>query len=235
MSTQFDGQSYYEGATPIPKVGYDDAMSKNKGGAPSKFNEKRAEKLLQAVRGGNYLQTAASYAGISYQTLRRWLLKADEPGAPPEYVAFKESLEKARADAEVAALAKIQKAASEGAWQASAWYLERSWPERWGRRDTNRVELVGDGGGPVKVVSGIELDDASMNALAQRLASRAALEERQIEEAQIVEEYRGELEAGAPLAAPDDISELGNGNYGEAIPDNRSDEDDFWGDDEDRT
>jgi len=211
-------------------------MSTNKGGAPSRFNEDRAEKLLQAVRGGNYLETAARYAGISYQTLRRWLLKADEPDAPPEYVAFKEQLEKARADAEVAALAKIQKAASEGAWQASAWYLERSWPERWGRRDTNRVELVGDGGGPVKVVAGIELDDASMNALAQRLASRAAFEQREIEEAQIIEEYRGELEAGDPLAVPDDISGLDGERYGEAIPESPSDDDGWWnGDDEDRT
>jgi len=178
------------------------------GGAPSKFNEDRADKLLQAVRGGNYLETAARYAGISYPTLRRWILKADDPSAPPEYVEFKEALEKARADAEVASLAKIQKAAGEGAWQAAAWYLERSWPERWGRRDTNRVELVGEGGGPVKVVAGIELDNASMTALAQRLASRHAEDEREIEEAQIIEEYRTELESGEPTAVPDDISGL---------------------------
>jgi len=177
-------------------------------GGPSKFNEERAERLLQAVRGGNFLQTAAAYAGISFVTLRRWILKADDPDAPPEYVAFKEALEKARADAEVASLAKIQKAASEGAWQASAWFLERSWPERWGKRETNRVELVGGDGGPVKVVAGIELDDASMTALAQRLASRHAQDEKDIEDAQIIEDYRGELEASDPLAVPDDISEL---------------------------
>jgi hypothetical protein len=178
------------------------------GGHPSKFNEDRAEKLLQAVRGGNYLETAARYAGLSYSTLRRWILKADDPDAPPEYVEFKEALEKARADAEVASLAKIQKAAGEGAWQASAWYLERSWPERWGRRDTNRVELVGEGGGPVKVVAGIELDDASMVALAQRLATRNQQDQKEIEDAEIIDEYRAELEAGEPLAVPDDISDL---------------------------
>jgi len=178
------------------------------GGHPSKFNEDRAEKLLQAVRGGNYLETAARYAGLSYSTLRRWILKADDPDAPPEYGEFRDALEKARADAEVASLAKIQKAASEGAWQASAWYLERSWPERWGRRDTNRVELVGDGGGPVKVVAGIELDNASMTALAQRLASRHEHDQREIEETEIIEDYRGELEAGEPLAIPDDLSSL---------------------------
>lgn len=179
-----------------------------KRGQPTKFNEERAEKLLQAVRGGNYLATASAYAGISYQTLRRWVLKADDPNAPPEYVEFKEALEKARADGEVAALAKIQRAASDGAWQAAAWYLERSRPEQWGRRETNRVELVGESGGPVKVVAGIELDDASMTALAQRLSQRLDTDNRDIEEAEIIEEYRGELEAGTPYAVPDDISSI---------------------------
>jgi hypothetical protein len=203
-------------------------------GAPSKFNEERAEKLLQAVRGGNYLETAARYAGLSYHTLRRWVLKADDPDAPPEYREFKEALEKARADAEVASLAKIQKAGSEGAWQASAWFLERSWPERWGKRETNRIELVGADGGPVKVVAGIELDDASMAALAQRLAARQIDDQREIEEAEIIEEYRVELEAGEPLAVPDDISELTDPRFGDAIPDDPTD-DDWWDEDEDGT
>lgn len=203
----------------------------NPGGRPTKFNEERAERLLQAVRGGNYLETAARYAGISYMTLRRWVLKADDPDAPPEYVEFRDALEKARADAEVASLAKIQKASSEGAWQAAAWYLERSWPDRWGRRDTNRVELVGEGGGPVKVVAGIELDDASMTALAQRLATRHATDAQETKEAEIIDEYRSELESGEPLAVPNDISELEDPRYGQAIPDDPPD--DEWWDDED--
>ncbi len=188
--------------TPRPRLRY--AADVAKMGAPTKFNEERAERLLQAVRGGNYLETASRYAGISYGTLRRWLLKADDDDAPPEYQEFKEALEKARADAEVASLARIQKASSEGAWQASAWFLERSWPERWGRRDTNRIELVGDGGGPVKIVAGIELDDASMTALAQRLAGRHIRDEQEIMEADIIESYRPELES---LALPDGVDD----------------------------
>lgn len=172
-------------------------------GRPSVFNQERADRLLQAVRGGNYLETAARYAGISYATLRRWILKADDPSAPEEYREFKEALEKARADAEVAALAKIQKAASDGAWPAAAWYLERSWPDRWGKRDTSRIELVGEGGGPVQIVAGIEINASGMNALAQRLRARKAEEDQDasdtetlsmiesdlIEDAVLVEDY----------------------------------------------
>jgi len=70
-------------------------------------------------------------------------------------------------------LMRIQKAGQEGVWQASAWFLERSFPERWAKRDTARVELVGEGGGPVRIVAGMQLDDANMAALAQRLQVRA--------------------------------------------------------------
>jgi len=142
-------------------------------GAPSKFSQERAERLIQAVRGGNYLKTACAFAGIDYTTLRRWILKADEPDAPPEYREFKEALEKARADAEVASLAKIQKAANEGQWQAAAWFLERSMPDRWAKKDKTQIELTSEDGGPVKIVAGIELDPHAMAALARRLQARA--------------------------------------------------------------
>lgn len=159
-------------------------------GRPSVFDQERAARLISAVRGGNYLSTAAQFAGISYSTLRRWILKADDPDAPEEYRIFREEIEKAQADGEVAALAKINKAASEGAWQAAAWYLERSRPESWGRRDTNRIELIGgtDAKGETKNVGGIQLDPAGMNALAQRLARRRAEEEEDIVDAELVED-----------------------------------------------
>lgn len=172
-------------------------------GRPSQFNQERATRLIQAVRGGNYLVTASGFAGISYSTLRRWIQKAEDPNAPPEYAIFREELEKARADAEVAALAKIQKAASEGDWRPAAWFLERSFPDRWGRRETSRVELVGEGGGPIKMVAGIELNGEGMTALAQRLASRVLEEHAEAVEAEIIEGYAAELETAEPQAITD--------------------------------
>lgn len=174
-------------------------------GRPSQFDQERAARLISAVRGGNYLSTAAQFAGISYSTLRRWILKADDPDAPDEYRVFREEIEKAQADGEVAALAKINKAASEGAWQAAAWYLERSRPESWGRRDTNRIELVGgtDARGETKSVGGIQLDAAGMNALAQRLANRRAEEEADIVDAELVED--DELEQALDVFVDDPV------------------------------
>jgi hypothetical protein len=177
-------------------------------GRPSQFNQERATRLIQAVRGGNYLRTAAAFAGISYSTLRRWLLKADDPEAPPEYVVFKEELEKARADAEVAALAKVQKAASEGDWRAAQWFLERSFPDHWGKTDTARIELVGQDGAPVRMVAGVELNAEGMTALAQRVAARLRETEQEAEEAEILDVYAEELDAGAPEVITDTAIEM---------------------------
>lgn len=191
-------------------------------GRPSMFNEDRAEKLLQAVRGGNHLKVAAAFAGISYSTLRRWILKADDPGAPPEYVEFKAAVEKAQADAEVAALAKIQKASTEGNWHAAAWYLERSYPERWGKRETNRVELVGGDGGPVRMVAGIEISTESMEALASRLAARKDERDSEIVDAEIIDDYAAELDEAPAGTISDSEIEVITEAWGEENDDDGS-------------
>ena len=51
-------------------------------------------------------------------------------------VGFSEAVKKARAEAEGAHLRNIRRAADNGTWQASAWWLERSFPKKWGKRST---------------------------------------------------------------------------------------------------
>lgn len=93
-------------------------------GRPSKLTDDRVERILQALRAGNYLETAARYAGIGETTLHEWRHR---------YPEFRVAVEKARADAEARNVAVIQQAAAQ-TWQAAAWWLERSFPARWGRR-----------------------------------------------------------------------------------------------------
>ena len=58
----------------------------------------------------------------------------------------------------------IQKAAQTN-WQASAWYLERSDPTNWGKRE--RHEVSGPDGKPIETVAITEqaLDDASLETV----------------------------------------------------------------------
>ena len=43
----------------------------------------------------------------------------------------------------------IDNAAKNGAWQASAWILERKQPKKWGRYD--RTEISGPNGGAIQI------------------------------------------------------------------------------------
>jgi transposase len=113
-------------------------------GRPSKLTEERQEKVLEALRAGNYLETAAAYAAISYQTLNEWRKRFPE---------FSEAVEKARADAEARMVAVIMKAAPVS-WQAAAWWLERSFPSRYGRR--TRINVTAK---PVVDVSKLTIDE----------------------------------------------------------------------------
>jgi transposase-like protein len=114
---------------------------------PTKLTDDVQKRVLDALRSGNYMETAARYAGIDESTLHRWIARGKEDDAEEPYREFCKSVERARAEAEVRNLHLIQSAAQGGTWQAAAWFLERSFPGRWGRRE--KVEMSGPDGGPI--------------------------------------------------------------------------------------
>jgi hypothetical protein len=70
---------------------------------------------------------------------------------------FVERIREAEGRAVIGWLAKIEKAATDGNWQAAAWKLERRYPENYGRQ---RLELTGKDGDElvIKVVYEDKLD-----------------------------------------------------------------------------
>ncbi|MGB4501182.1 MAG: hypothetical protein WBI21_07950 [Natronincolaceae bacterium] len=44
---------------------------------PTKLNPETQNKIITAIRAGNYIETAAAYAGISKNTLYDWLRKGE--------------------------------------------------------------------------------------------------------------------------------------------------------------
>lgn len=102
------------------------------GGRPTKLTAVTQQAIVQALRAGNYLETAAAYAGVSKQSIYTWIKRGQK--GEPKYQEFLDAIEKAQADSETRDVAIIAKAA-ETQWQASAWRLERKFPERWGRRE----------------------------------------------------------------------------------------------------
>ena len=107
--------------------------------------------IIETLQGGGYASTASQRAGIDEATLYRWLERGEKQAQGP-FREFRDAVKKAEADIETKATALVLKVAFDADnpnWVAAMTFLERRYPQHWGRRD--RHELVGDGGGPVKL------------------------------------------------------------------------------------
>lgn len=131
---------------------------------PTKYTDERARRIADALAAGNTRRAAALSAGITERTFERWIAR---------FVGFVAAVEKAEAEAEVAHVATIRSAATDGTWQASAWWLERRRSEDWGKRE--RIEII-----------------SSVRDLARRAGLSAEDEARAVQEAeQVLAELRG--------------------------------------------
>jgi len=129
--------------------------------------------MAEAIRNGNYASTAADACGIGRSTHYEWMDKGEQ-GIEP-YAEYADTIKKAEAEAEMNAIQNIQTHAAEN-WTASAWYLERKFPEKWGRKDKLTQEISGKDGKPLEV-------DSKLLVLAMLGHAPA-----QIEDAEIVDE-----------------------------------------------
>lgn len=121
-------------------------------GRKTKLTPPLQQKLVQALRAGNYIETACEYAAIHPDTYYEWM-KRGESDAPSNqiYREFRRAVKEARAAAEIECVARIRMAGSKGNVKADMWFLERSYPDRWGRR---RVEVTGKDGEPLEHPAG---------------------------------------------------------------------------------
>lgn len=103
-------------------------------GRRTKLTPETHERIIQAVRAGLTHERAAAAAGIDERTFYNWM-KRGESSTRGIFFQFFQDIKKAEAEGELALVARIQRAASEGTWQAAAWLLERSPRTRpqWGR------------------------------------------------------------------------------------------------------
>jgi transposase-like protein len=111
-------------------------IARKRTGRPSiELTEALRNKIVLAIRAGNYVETAARLNGVSKSLLYEWL-KRGNIRRPPEgcpYVALVEAIQEALAYAEARDLEAIRKAATKD-WKAAAWRLERRFPKRWAGR-----------------------------------------------------------------------------------------------------
>lgn len=130
-------------------------------GRPTKLTDNIQDEITLMLKMGNYLEAAAAFAGVSKVTVYDWMKrgrreiervtanesrkirKSEQP-----FVDFLNAVEKAMAEAEIRDVQIIYNA-GKADWKASAWRLERKYPDRWGRKDHH--EVTGKDGGPIVV------------------------------------------------------------------------------------
>ena len=136
----------------------------SKRGRPSKYDPERAEQILLVIQNGGSRETAAEYAGVDRSTLFRWI---------NEFCDLRDAIKKADAQFEMRHLQNISNAArgnpEEGrlpVWQASAWILERKFPERWRQRSSVENVIPADSTKPpdewadrVMEIYGLDVND----------------------------------------------------------------------------
>ncbi len=179
---------------------------RRKTGRPTKLTPELQEKIVNAVRAGNYLQTACTWAGVHYGTAWRWMSEAEQPGADKAKIAFRDAVNRARAESEMRVIGHIQKVIMGGQLlkettrtlpngtteterqfappdgRVALEFASRAYPERWGRRAA--LEVTGEGGGPVRVEH-----TQVLASIAERLhAQLAAGEEPDVLQGEIVQD-----------------------------------------------
>jgi transposase len=111
--------------------------------------------ILDAVSIGCTFHHAAARAKVTKQTFREWRRRG-EAGAPgdEDYIKFVEELRYAEGEGVYAAMIRVR--AGKPGWQASAWMLERRYPQDYGRINRSELEVSGPGGGPVTMITGAD-------------------------------------------------------------------------------
>ena len=132
-------------------------------------DESTVRTLLEAAEDGLRDSDAAAAAGISAETLRLWRQRA-ELGPDSAYGALFSALKEAKARGKHWHLRNIKRHAHRE-WTASAWTLERTDPEQFGKRDADSSQPK------VIVQIGVRDGDVSVNVMTPSPSSLPALGE----------------------------------------------------------
>ena len=120
----------------------------DKGGRPTRISPEIQEKIVTAIKAGNYAEVSARYAGIGKTTFYRWM-KRGRAAKSGQFREFWDAIKDAEAHAEVTAVASIRSAWGDQWTSAMTWLERKNW-KRWGRKDKLQSEVSGPKGGPIE-------------------------------------------------------------------------------------
>ena len=162
----------------------------------SKLTPTTGDKIVSALEQGNFVSTAADVSGVHRATVYRWVQTGAHDDAPAALRDFRDAVMRARAEAEVKAVACLWDIAGGGHLiketvthrgrevtvertvtgpdpRPIMFLLERGFPARWGRR-ANLEVAAGQDGDPGPIETGeSDMEDDAIADLSARLRARA--------------------------------------------------------------
>ena len=115
--------------------------SSKKQGRPSKLTPELQAEIIVLLKTGNFIETTCYTVGINKSTFYDWMKKGEESNHPGnKYKIFREAVVQAMAWSEARDVALIAKH-SENDWRAVAWRLSRKYPDKWGEKVYEDLDL----------------------------------------------------------------------------------------------
>jgi hypothetical protein len=101
---------------------------------PAVLTEDLQQRIVNMLGEGNYLKVACEAAGTTYWTYWWWRRRWSSGDPETAHLdPFFRAVDQAIRIGEGSALRKLRQGAP--GWQAQAWFLERRFPQRWGKQD----------------------------------------------------------------------------------------------------
>ena len=137
-----------------------------KPGRPEKLNSELIKKISDLIRLGNYNYVAARACGVAKSTFYKWIEKGEadkEAGKDTIYSKFKDEIELAEAEAEVALVNKWRMMITDNPdYRQIKDFLIARWKQRWGQQ----IEISGK----VQIDEGV--DDAYVEEIYNQIRDR---------------------------------------------------------------
>jgi hypothetical protein len=129
----------------IGKAVFDKQFASRKRGRPIKLTREIAESIQEGLRHGLFVRSILQSKGVARSTYYWWIDQAEKDRSERKtsiYTEFLDMIKKAEAEVEDKNVQAIQAGAS--GWKSHAWFLERRFPTRWGKRMCLSVDEAKD-------------------------------------------------------------------------------------------
>jgi hypothetical protein len=129
------------------------------GGRPTKLTPEVQQEIGQNIIDGLSFADSAEMAGITYETFNNWM-KEGKTASEGIYFQFFQYIKTCEMEGKKENIRIIREAGRNGNWPASAWLLERRYPDEFGRKDRLSADLNNKHSGQIKLE--LNVDDCSV-------------------------------------------------------------------------